>query len=439
MSRLDAVPWSRRALLRAVALSGLCAATRPLQAASRALQETSRKLVVLTSYPDEVMARFEAAFARRFPEFPLQFIWRMPNDALPYLLDQGGVDVYWAASPRTFAGLKAAGALRKLPAFAALPSAIGNTRLRDEAGYFQATEMAAYGFALNRAALTQLGVDAPHDWRDLANPRLAGRIALPDPTRVGFAPVLVDIVLQAYGWESGWALWNEIAGLSQLQQRGAGFISDEVGSGRCAIGLSIDFFVASAIANGAPLDFVHPTRNGINPGHVAILRNADNVAGAGAFVDFLLGADGQSLLTHADIRKLPVLPAAYAPLDASYYRPFEAAARGELDYDNDAGRDRLGLVTALFGQHLVHRHDEQAVLWRRLHALEAAGRNTAALRRDFCAVPLGVAESERGETRALFRDRLEGDAEAVGNLERRWREATDRRIEALQRQLDDAM
>ena len=436
MSRRDSISLSRRALLRAAALSGLCAAARPLWAASA---QTPRKLVVLTSYPDDVMARFEAAFARRFPATPLQFIWRMPHDALPYLLEHGGVDVYWAASPRTFAQLKAAGALRQLPVFAALPSMIGNTRLRDEGGYFQATEMAAYGFAINRAALDRLGVAPPRDWRELANPQLAGRIALPDPTRVGFAPVLIDIVLQAYGWEAGWALWNEIAGLSQLQQRGAGFISDEVGSGRCALGLSIDFFVASAIANGAPLEFVYPTRNGINPGHVAILRGAGNVAGAQQFVDFLLGADGQSLLTHADIRKLPVLSAAYAPLDAGYYRPFEAAARAELDYDNDAGRDRLGLVAALFGQHLAHRHDEQAVLWRRLHEREASGGDSAALRREFCAAPISAAESESEAMRALFRGRLEGDDETIGKLERRWRDATDRRIATVQRQLDAAV
>ncbi len=429
MNDSDMAYWSRRKLLRAVALAGLGASAAPLLAAPR-------KLVVLTSYPEEVMARFEAAFARRFPQFPLQFIWRMPRDALPYLLEEGGVDVYWGASPRTFHRLKAAGALRKLRELDALPSTIGRTRLRDVDGYYQATEMAAYGFAVNRTALAQLGVAPPRDWTDLTDPRLAGRIALPDPTRVGFAPVLVDIVLQAFGWAAGWALWNEIAGLSAPQQRGAGFIGDEVGSGRCAIGLSIDFFVASAIANGAPLEFVYPTRSGINPGHVALMRGAQNIEGANAFIDFVLGVDGQLLLTHPDIRKLPVLPSTYAALDAGYYRPFDAAARGELDYDNDAGRDRLGLVAALFGEHLLHRHDEQAALWRRLHAMEANGRDVTALRRQFCAVPVSADEAGRADLHALFRERVEGSSSVAGELERRWREDTDQRMAALQQQLN---
>jgi ABC-type Fe3+ transport system substrate-binding protein len=37
------------------------------------------------------------------------------------------------------------------------------------------------------------------DWQDLANPALRGLIALPVPSKIGFAPMMVDQLLQHFG------------------------------------------------------------------------------------------------------------------------------------------------------------------------------------------------------------------------------------------------
>lgn len=97
---------------------------------------------------------------------------------------------------------------------------IGKTRLRDSGHYFTATEMAGFGFAVNTHALRKLGIAIPKTWRDLTNPQLAGQIIVPNPARVGFAPVLIDIPLQGYGWDAGWALWSEITGNAELLEQG---------------------------------------------------------------------------------------------------------------------------------------------------------------------------------------------------------------------------
>nr|NLU60540.1 hypothetical protein [Pseudomonas sp. BIGb0427] len=149
--------------------------------------------------------------------------------------------------------------------------------LRDRAARYQATELAGYGFAINPEELAKLNMPAPQDWPDLLDARLRGRVALPDPARVGFAPVLLDIVLQAYGWDQGWALWSELAGQSRLVSRGGTLVSDEVASGRSAVGVSIDFFVASAVSNGEAVEFVYPAHGGLNPAHIAIPRQARQV------------------------------------------------------------------------------------------------------------------------------------------------------------------
>lgn len=402
-----------------------------LSAVALSSQAEQKTLVVLTSYPAEVTARFEAAFEKEHPEYRLQLIWRMPQDALPYLQQpkQSGVDVYWSPSPRTFNRLKNDGALRKLDIdFTGLPEKIGNTRLRDSDNYFAATEIAGFGFALNTPALTKLGIAAPKDWGDLKNPHLAGQIALPNPARVGFAPVLIDIPLQSYGWNEGWALWSEISANAILMEQGASFISDGVGTGRYAVGLSIDFFVASAIANGAPLTFVYPHRSGINPAHVAITASTGNAEGAKSFTEFVLSHNGQLLLTHADIRKLPVRPSTYAQLAPEYYRPFDAATHGELDYDNEKSRNRLGVVSALFDHHLAYRHGEQAALWKQLHTLEAQGKSMDKLRKILTSIPLSESDADNPHLQQQFRDRLDGANTELLEPEQRWRTATDQRI-----------
>lgn len=430
---MDIIP-SRRAFLQALAASPLALAMGPAWGAPR-------PVTVLTSYPDNVISRFEAAFEAAYPEYRVNVLWRMPHDALPTLRqpDQGGVDVYWSASPRNFNTLQAEGAWQPLGIpLDGLPQHIGRAPLGDGQGYFTATELAGYGFALNPVLLAARGIAPPADWRDLADPRLDGLIALPIPARVGFAPVMVDIVLQAYGWEAGWALWSEIAALARLVDRGATFVGDEVAQGRCAVGLSIDFFVASAIANGAPVEFRYPAHGGINPGQIAIPRSAPNPEGARAFARFILSRPAQALLCHPDIRKLPARPEAYALAPANYHNPFAAAARGAYDYDGERGRGRLALIAHLFEACLIQPREEVAALWRRLHALEARGGRREDLRRQLGAVPCSEAEGDRAELRALFKDRVEGDDFQSLPPVQAWREQAARQRQAVAARLGEA-
>lgn len=415
-------PQRRRLLLGALALSWLWPLRHAMAAAG-----TPQQINVLTAYPDEVMRRFETAFEKAYPQYRLNFLWRMPHDALPYLREHardGSVDVYWSASPRTFDRLKQEKLLRKLDIKRkGLPDSIGKTRITDPDGYFTATEIAGYVFAINEASLAALGVPEPQDWSNLADPRLRGQIALPVPSEVGFAPVMFDIVLQAYGWEKGWALWSEITALSQLARRGSTFITDIVGSGQAAIGLSMDFFVRAAIANGAVLKLRYPAHNGINPGQIALPAVSGNPQGAKAFVDFVLSAAGQKLLLDRDIRKLPVRPSVYPSDDKEQFNPFLAARRGMLDYDSERGRWRLAVVSAIFDEMLAKPHQDMVELWQRVHAAEAAGKDVAAIRALLCQAPIPESEADSDALRQRFRNDLEGGTLPRQEMTGQWSQA----------------
>ncbi|MDH0303362.1 MULTISPECIES: extracellular solute-binding protein [unclassified Pseudomonas] len=375
----------------------------------------AQPVVVLTSYPEAMMTRFEDAFAQAHPEHRLHLIWRQGFDALPFLLqpDQGGVDVYWAPSPGNFARLAQGGGWQPLGIdLDGLPAKIGGMPLRDRDRHYQATELAGYGFATNPALLRRLGLSPPKDWSDLLDPRLRARIALPDPGRVGFAPVMLDIVLDAYGWDRGWALWSELAGQSRLVSRGGTLVTDEVTSGRVAVGLSIDFFVASAIANGEDVGFVYPRHGGLNPAHIAITAKARHVQGARDFAAFVLSPDGQKLLADPEIRKLPARPSVYAQLSGAYHDPFAAARQGAYRYGNDASRERLGLVSSVFSQWLALPHERLSGLWARVHAGEAAGHDLQAVREQLTRPPLTSAQAHSPALLTLFAQRQDRGSQA---------------------------
>lgn len=413
----------RRLLFGLGAAAGL--ATTPLHAATR---KQRQPVIVLTSYNDEVFSRFESAFEKAYPQYKLQLVWRMPHDAQGYLRQpgQGGIDVYWSASPRNYAALAHDGAFQPLGIdLSGLPAKIGKASLRDPDNLYTVTEMAGYGFIVNPTALAARKLTAPTDWNDLARPEFAGQIVVPNPGRVGFAPPMVDLVLQAYGWDKGWAVWSAIAGnAGGLTDRGSTFVTDEVASGRCAVGLSIDFFAASAIANGAPLRFDYPAHGGLNPAHIAITQSAHNLAGARAFASFVLSEAGQSLITHRDIRKMPARPSLYAKLPKDYFNPFVAAEKGAFDFDGDATRNRLNVIAALFEQTLIRDHAELVALWQRVHRAEAAGIDVRAARQLLEAPLITEAEAAAPALQKLFAERLEGANPDANLQETRWQEAS---------------
>ncbi|WP_009522648.1 extracellular solute-binding protein [Imbroritus primus] len=422
MKSLHSTPQAprRRLVLGALALPWLSA----LPGLGRAATQTV--VNVLTSYPDEVMSRFETAFEQAYPQYRLRYLWRMPHDALPYLRKHardGSVDVYWSASPRTFSLLKEEQLLRPLDVPRnGLPEAVGGTRISDADGYFLATEIAGYVFACDEARLRQLAVPVPRDWTDLATPRLQGRIALPVPSEVGFAPVMFDIVLQSYGWARGWALWSEIGALSRLARRGSTFITDMVGTGEVAIGLSMDFFVQAAIAQGARLSAHYPAHNGINPGHIAYPAVPGNPDGARAFATFILSDTGQRLLMHPNIRKLPVRPTVYPTknMSGAEFNPFAAAGAGMLAYDNARGRWRLAIISAMFDEMVVRPHAELQALWTRVHAAEAQHKPVQHIRTLLGAPAIAEAEADSTALRGLFRQDLEGGPAPRQAMMQRW-------------------
>lgn len=393
------------------------------------------KLTVLTAYHEDVVSRYETAFEQANPDIDLAVIWKMPHDALPYLKQpkQSGVDVYWSASQHNFLALKQQGAWQKLGIDrSGLADSLGAMPLADKDGYFCVTEMAGYGFAVNPDYLQKHGLPQPKTWQDLADARYQGHLALPVPSRVGFAPMMIDSVLQQYGWEQGWALLSGIVANARLVEAGATFVTDIVGSGERGIAPSIDFFTASAIANGAPLRFIHAQPTAYSPAHIAITAASEHGNAARRFVSFILSEAGQKLLFHPDIRKLPARASVYADKPGNYFDPFAESATHPVVYDPNRALPRLALNYALFDRLFTDRLQRLQNLWQQLRKHQQLAKTgqierLLKIRQLLTAVPVNKAQAETPAVQQIFADRSsdkKAEAEAQA-LEQAWRNEID--------------
>lgn len=312
----------------------------------------SEKVVVMTSYPQEMISQFEAAFEQQAPDYRLEIIWKPAQDALHYLQQHAGeVDVYWAPARQNFGLLAQQGALKPLdPAWIQSPASLQGTQLNDAQGLYAATEIAGLGMVIDPAATRKARLSPPQDWQDLANPTLRGQVAFPLPGKVGFASGLIDAMLRGKSWTEGWAMLSQIVLNARFIDHGSTFITDEVVAGWAMVGITMDFFAASAIAKGAHLQYCYPPMVAYSPAHVAIFQQAPHPAAARAFAEFTLSPAGQQLLFAADIRKLPVVPAAYRHKPYGYFDPYAAQPPS-----HDQGRDvvQQALLNAMFEATLV--------------------------------------------------------------------------------------
>ncbi|WP_245275842.1 extracellular solute-binding protein [Methylosinus sp. sav-2] len=431
-SRLALLPSRRNVLAAIPSALGVALLGRPARAADE-------RLVVVTSFPEELTTRYEAEFEKLYPGVHVQFVWKQSRDALALLSDkdQGGADVYWAPALGNFPILRDRGAFQKFSVDrAALPGRLGDQLLSDPNGLFEAYDVAGYGIVVDPAALARDGLKPPKSWSDLASPAYAGRIVMPIPAKVGFSPALYDIVLQSESWERGWALLAEIAGGAELLGSGSGPTAS-VKDGHAALGLTIDFFAFNALANGEKLAFIYPEKTAFLPAHIAITVGTQRFSAAKAFVDFALSSKGQKLMMEADSSRHPARPDAYAGKPAAVVDPFALPPGTFYPYDAEIGRRRPGAVSVMFDLAIAERHAETQRLWRAIHAAEArlaaapdsAGAAAVAKARKLAGfTPISEAQAKD----SAFLDRFSSRELKDGDLAARWRaEISSARAEAL--------
>ena len=196
--------------------------------------------------------------------------------------------------------------------------------------YFS-TKLITTGIVYNTAAAM-----APTSYKDLLKPEAKDKIAMPSPLTSGAATIHMATLTS--NPDLGWALYEGLADQGANPKGGNGGTYKAVAGGEKLYGFVVDFLPIRNKLKGAPVEFVFPSE-GVSAvtEPVAILKTAQNVPAAKAFVDFLLSPEGQILAAkqgylaaHPFIAPPPGFPAR----DAITLMPFDPAAALANDKQN---------------------------------------------------------------------------------------------------------
>ncbi len=169
------------------------------------------------------------------------------------------------------------------------------------------------GAGINRERFAKRfpNVKYPSTWEDLLNPAFKGEIVLTDPAASSTAYLFVQNQLQRLGWDEGWKYLLTLAPLvGQFPDSGSA-PAKLVGTGEYAIGISYIHAMAKYKAQGFDIDLVALPQAAGDVDCISIMNGTRNLKAAQKFVDFMLSAEAQELMSKLDFTT-PVNPHAKA-------------------------------------------------------------------------------------------------------------------------------
>lgn len=339
---------------------------------------SAKDVVVVTSFPKELFETYKKAFELKHPGINVVINSKQTNAGVTYLRETKAkpeADIFWVSAPDAFQTLDTDGLLEKYAPpneiMAKIPAKIGNFPIHDPDGKYFGFAISGYGMMWNKNYLKANKLPAPKEWTDLADPRYHNHLVISAPSRSGTTHLTVETILQAYGWEKGWALLlNAGANMGSITERSFG-VPEAVISGQYGIGVVIDFFGLSAIASGQPVEFIYPSLTAVVPASVGIVKGGPNPQEARAFVNYLLSEAGQLVLFAPEIARLPVIPDLYARAPKDYPDPFKKKMGG-VNFNDELSSARREVVNSLFDHVITYRHKELRETWKSIYGAEAA-------------------------------------------------------------------
>jgi len=276
---------SRRSIVLAALAAIAC------WAVTAAAQAPAGKLVLYTSQPERDAAQTVAAFRKVHPGVEVEVFRSGTTEVMAKLTaefsaGQSKADVLLLADAATMEALKKGG---RLLAYRQANVAGFDPQIYDRDRTYFGSKLITTGIAVNTAAKQR-----PTSWADLAKPEYKGQVAMPSPLYSGAAAIMLGTMTARP--DLGWGYFEKLKAQDTVAVRGNGAVVTAVASGEKPYGVLVDFMAFNAKAKGSPIDFVFPAEG--NPAvtePVAILKTAQNVAAAKAFVDFIVSDEGQRL------------------------------------------------------------------------------------------------------------------------------------------------
>jgi ABC-type Fe3+ transport system substrate-binding protein len=404
--------WPRIVIFVLLAIVlGVPMAFQPAQA-TRGVDATGPRLIIYSPHNEQI--RFE--FARAFNEYrqsrgldPIVFDWRAAGGTTDIRkkiisefeakIAQGrqaegiGADLFFGGGEyehnKLAVGIKSGDGVVHMTEPIRLPDGmleqvfpqprIGGERLYDEQNLsWVGAALSSFGIVHNRDVLSQLDIDVPTTWKDLADPRYRHWIALSDPGHSGSIAATYNTIVRRMGWVEGWRTLRRVYANARYFTSSSTKVPVDVSAGEAAAGMCIDFygrFQAGAImaGGGDRIGYVDPPRmTAITADPITILRGAPSGELANDFVIWLLSPDGQCLWQRRvgspggpakyELRRLPVRQDVYHDDQMRYWtdhvKPFDIA-----ESFPERVPDYYGTIKTISHAIAIDIHDDLVAAW----------------------------------------------------------------------------
>ena len=327
-----------------------------------------QELVIVTSYSPAFIEPFRRAYEAENTDTRISVVQRSSASATRFIIEQDRIpaDIFWASAADAFELLKQRGSLRPIqPRATGAPAKVFGYPINDPDGYYLGFALSGYGFVYNASYLAQQGLAPPRSWRELLEPAYSGHIGMSTPSRSGTTHLMVEALLQRYGWDEGWAMLSQLGGnLSTITARRFG-VASGVAQRRFGIGVTIDYLARTPGSTDSSATFTLPSDAVFVPASIGILTRARNVEGAERFVDLVLSQKGQELLLNPDVARIPIAP----KLNEALLPPATDSLFKDGAFDARVSASRYGIVNLVFDELIVRRRAVLARLWKRVDQL----------------------------------------------------------------------
>lgn len=254
------------------------------------------------------------------------------------------------------------------------------------------TALSSFGIAYNKPVDRYLGIHDPETWADLKNPKYRDWLIAADPTRSASALVAyMTIVEKAManakaagrsedaGWADGMGLILQISSNCRFFADGSGEVPQIICSGDAAAGMVIDFYGRSQeqAVGSARMGYVAPAgATVVTSDPIALVKGAEHRALAVQFMEFVLGAHGQTLWNTkvglpggpklTALRRLPVRPSEYDDMSThtDQVNPYQTAGGFNMSYAREKTFGILGVLIQCSCMNLLDdlRNTRQVIL-----------------------------------------------------------------------------
>ncbi len=260
-----------------------------------AAEPAKGKVMIYTSIYLHIIEQLKPVLKQKFPDLEVQWFYGGSEKVIAKLVaefDQGSTmaDLIMISDPGYSLMLKKEGRLLQYKSPNAkyvLPAWV------DKEGYFSAVRINVMGIAYNKNLVA--AKDLPKTWWDMANPKWAGKIGMPNPLLSGTA--FAATAGLARSPKHGWPFFEALRKNRISCEPGNGAVETKLLSGQLAMAMLLEENVLKAIGEKKPLGFVYPSDGPVViPSGIAIMKSTKNPAGAKAVYDFFLSKEGQQAI-----------------------------------------------------------------------------------------------------------------------------------------------